>query len=127
MKTIQSFIAVAALFTAGLLRAAEPNSASASKVEASPPAPASVKAASAKEIQKPETPPKNVESLSTNAPLATNGVAFAAGPKDPNKLRMNFRDASLDLVLNYLSEAAGFVINIRSGVSVKGKVNIWSS
>src|SRR5438445_5513648 len=34
---------------------------------------------------------------------------------DTNTLLMNFHGASLDLVLNHLSEAAGFVINIKPG------------
>src|SRR5206468_12264616 len=35
--------------------------------------------------------------------------------------------ASLDLVLNYLSEAAGYIINVKPGTSVKGKVDVWSN
>src|SRR5262245_31187518 len=42
-------------------------------------------------------------------------------------LRMNFREAPLELVLNYMSEAAGFIINIAPGTEVKGKVNVWSN
>jgi len=55
-----------------------------------------------------------------------------AAPKVPsenatNLLRMNFRGASLDQVLNYLSEASGFIINLKPGVSVRGKVDVWSN
>src|ERR1051326_4183795 len=42
-------------------------------------------------------------------------------------LRMNFREASLDQVLTYLSEAAGFIINIKPGTSVRGKVTVMSN
>jgi len=42
-------------------------------------------------------------------------------------VRMNFRGASLDMVLNYLTEAAGFIINIKPGTSVRGKVDVWSN
>src|SRR6267154_1129811 len=44
-----------------------------------------------------------------------------------NMIRMNFRGASLDMVLNYLTEAAGFIINIKPGTSVRGKVDVWSN
>jgi type II secretory pathway component GspD/PulD (secretin) len=40
---------------------------------------------------------------------------------------MNFRGASLETVLSYLSEAAGFIINVRPGTSVRGKVDVWSN
>jgi len=53
----------------------------------------------------------------TNAPvLLANG--------EPG-LRLNFRGASLDLVLNYLSEAAGFIIVLDTKVS--GKIDAWSN
>src|SRR2546426_7818257 len=43
-------------------------------------------------------------------------------------LRLNFRGAPLDMVLNYLSDAAGFVINLKPGTDVKGKtVDVWSN
>jgi type II secretory pathway component GspD/PulD (secretin) len=42
-------------------------------------------------------------------------------------LQMNFRDASLEQVLNYLSEAAGFIINVKPGTSIRGKVTVMSS
>jgi type II secretory pathway component GspD/PulD (secretin) len=31
------------------------------------------------------------------------------------------------MVLNYLSEAAGFIINVKPGTSVRGKVDVWSN
>lgn len=40
-------------------------------------------------------------------------------------LRLNFRGASLETVLNYLSEAAGFIIILDT--EVRGKVDVWSS
>jgi len=39
-------------------------------------------------------------------------------------IRLNFRDAELDTVLDYLSEAAGFVI-VRD-IEISGTVNVWS-
>jgi general secretion pathway protein D len=57
------------------------------------------------------------ETHATNAPvLLANG--------EPG-LRMNFRGASLDLVLNYLSEAAGFIIVLDTKVT--GKIDAWSN
>ncbi|MCI0744401.1 MAG: hypothetical protein L0Y58_03245, partial [Verrucomicrobia subdivision 3 bacterium] len=54
--------------------------------------------------------------------------AAAAAPvssSDTNKLRLNFRGVPLDMVLNYLSEAAGFIIVLET--DVKGKVDVWSN
>lgn len=48
----------------------------------------------------------------------------AAGPGDKT-LRLNFRGAPLEMVLNYLSEAAGFIIDLQT--EVKGKVDVWSN
>lgn len=45
----------------------------------------------------------------------------------PDMLRLNFRGASLEQVLSYLSEAAGYIINIKPGTSVRGKVDVWSN
>src|SRR5579859_8271154 len=42
-------------------------------------------------------------------------------------LRFNFRGVPLEMVLNYLSSAAGFIIHLKPGVNVKGEVNAWSS
>jgi type II secretory pathway component GspD/PulD (secretin) len=38
---------------------------------------------------------------------------------------MNFRGVSLDMVLNYLSDAAGFIIVLET--KVEGKVDVWSN
>lgn len=46
------------------------------------------------------------------------------GPVPDGQLRLNFRDAPLDLVLNYLSDAAGFIINLET--EVRGRVTVWS-
>src|ERR1041384_2959205 len=42
-------------------------------------------------------------------------------------LRLNFRGVPLEMVLNYLSDAAGFIINIKPGTDIKGKVDVWSN
>ncbi|HPS00253.1 MAG TPA: secretin N-terminal domain-containing protein, partial [Candidatus Sumerlaeota bacterium] len=53
-----------------------------------------------------------------------NGEKAAAGKDEDVKIRLNFRGADLDTVLNYLSEAAGFIISRE--VDVKGKIDVWS-
>jgi type II secretory pathway component GspD/PulD (secretin) len=57
---------------------------------------------------------------------ATSSVPASAGAEDPNKpLRLNFRNAPLEMVLNYLSEAAGFIIVPET--EVRGKIDVWSN
>lgn len=46
-------------------------------------------------------------------------------PPGERGLRLNFRGAPLEMVLNYLSEAAGFIINLET--EVRGKVDVWSN
>jgi type II secretory pathway component GspD/PulD (secretin) len=47
-------------------------------------------------------------------------------PNDGDKgLRMNFRGVPLEMVLDYLSDAAGFIIVLET--EVKGKVDAWSN
>jgi general secretion pathway protein D len=50
--------------------------------------------------------------------------AEAAGTNNPDELRMNFRNAPLDMVLNYLSDAAGFIIVLDTRVN--GNVSVIS-
>ena len=63
---------------------------------------------------KPAEPPMEV------SPAPTHVVAD--GEKG---VRLNFRNAPLELVLNYLSEAAGFIIVPET--ELKGKVDVWSA
>lgn len=50
----------------------------------------------------------------------------AAPPTDDKFLHMNFREAPLEQVLTYLSQAAGFIINIKPGTSIRGQVSVMS-
>ncbi len=70
------------------------------------------------------------------APPTTNAAPSAAAapapapdntPHElkPGELRLNFRNAPIDLVLNYLSDAAGFIIQLNT--PVRGKLDVWSS
>ncbi len=68
----------------------------------------------------------------TSAPTATaTDAQFAAtrempdtSAADPNALRLHFRGAPLESVLDYLSDAAGFIIVLDT--QVHGRVDLWS-
>ncbi len=60
------------------------------------------------------------EIASTNAPSPTVIL-----PNGEVGLRINFRSVPLELVLNYLSDAAGFIIVLDT--QVRGKVDMWSN
>jgi hypothetical protein len=77
----------------------------------------------------------NVPAVETPAPTPapvspmTNAVPNVNESFTPNNgtngLRLNFRNAPIDLVLNYLSEAAGFIIELDT--NVRGNVSVISS
>ena len=53
--------------------------------------------------------------LTEPAPSSARAIAT-----NPNELRLNFRNAPLETVLNYLSDAAGFIIVPRTGGDLRG-------
>jgi general secretion pathway protein D len=127
MKTTHALLLLAA-FAAGLtLRAAETNAALTTLVTNAPlpstaygvpptpatNAPPAAAAANAPVVAPPDGALTNAppDASDTNAPTLT----------DDGKLRLNLRNAPLELVLNY---AAGFIINLRTPVS--GRVDMWS-
>lgn len=63
------------------------------------------------------------------APVAPTTPAAAApdrpGREQPGSLRFNFRGAPLETVLNYLSEAAGYVIVLDT--PIRGTIDMWSA
>jgi len=69
----------------------------------------------------------------TNTAPAAESTSLSMTPTPPEKvvkdgekgLRLNFRNAPLDLVLSYLSDAAGFIVVPEA--DVKGKVDVWSN
>lgn len=62
----------------------------------------------------------------TAAPRARASAETDPAPANPDKpLRLNFRNAPLDMVLDYLSEAAGFIIVLEA--EVRGKLDVWSN
>jgi general secretion pathway protein D len=130
MKTLPTFILLATLTTGFWLRAADApgtapdttNAPAATNVlaVASPPglapAPADTNA-----------PPATLASTNTpaGAPPDSGGTnAPESGVTSDGKIYFNMRNAPLDLVLNYMSDAAGFVINLQT--EVKGRVDMWS-
>ena len=69
----------------------------------------------------------SLQAPSANAvnPLATNtSVAAISSDYTADGLRVNFHGAPLSMVLDYLSDAAGFIINKET--NVRGTVEVWS-
>jgi general secretion pathway protein D len=104
MKTIMTFLS-AAVLTAGTFRT------DAQSIGAPPPA-ATPPAATAAAPAPTAVPVANATTMPATGPVATNG------------LRLNFRGAPLDSVLDYLSDAAGFIIVLDT--QVHGSVDLWS-
>jgi len=114
------------------------NAVPAASPEAPPAAPATADAA--QQIPQPPTPDPGAL---TNAvppvdaqqppPASTPGQAAENSASIPpvainhgtNDLRLNFRNAPLDRVLNYMSEAAGFIIVLEA--KPRGTVDVWSN
>ena len=69
------------------------------------------------------------ESPGKATPADTAEISKPAPPEATaqggGELRLNFRSAPLDMVLNYLSEAAGFTIVLET--QVRGTVDVWSN
>ncbi len=149
MKTINPFLLLACLSTGTPILAAEPASGVPTNEPPSPPATtirARAEQPQAAPAPAPETvtnvatspaAPTSAPNLATNAVAGTNTVtgtnavapAIAAPPpvvveNSADGMRLNFRGAPLSLVLDYLSDAAGFVINKET--DVRGTVEVWS-
>jgi general secretion pathway protein D len=80
----------------------------------------------------PGPPPGAPPPAATAAPAPAAEVAAAPVPDKPvlpplpeGMLRLNFRNAPLESVLNYLSEAAGFIIVPQ--VPIRGTIDVWSN
>ncbi len=91
-----------------------------------------LRAEAAQETEPDSPPPAAIADVGRSMPLATPEQAPGALPPatldaaNPatNGLRLNFRGAPLALVLDYLSDAAGFVINKQT--EIRGTVDVWS-
>ncbi len=142
MKPMKKIILLIGL--AGALFAAEAVLA-ADDTTTNPPAPAEADdqplpppddAAPAQTATPPASAPAPATTPSPVAPAAAVPAPSAAYVADTNAiapvapgergLRFNFRNAPLEAVLNYMSAAAGFIINPSRGVDVTGKVTVWS-
>ena len=66
-------------------------------------------------------PPAQTTVVPDGAIASTNGVAAGTN----GGLRLNFRGVALEQVLNYLSDAAGFIIVLDA--QPRGKVDVWSN
>lgn len=78
-----------------------------------------------------------LEATNTLSTVETNAPPTPPAPPAPapvvvpevdgdKGLLLNFRAAPLETVLNYLSQAAGFIIIPAPGLDVRGRVDVWS-
>jgi general secretion pathway protein D len=82
-----------------------------------------------------QTPQPGDSAASTNPPTASQDAAASAPATIPDAktvykgkgLLLNFRNVPLESVLNYMSDAAGFIIHPMNGVNVRGNVTVWSA
>ena len=70
-------------------------------------------------------PATNTPAPAENIESSFTPPAEASGTNNPDELRLNFRNAPLEMVLNYLSDAAGFIIVLDARVN--GNVSVISS
>jgi type II secretory pathway component GspD/PulD (secretin) len=111
-----------AVLATGVAKAADPSAPGTVAPPAAPDAAVSNAAANPSEQATATSSPAALaqpEGNVTNMPAAAVNNHFGEG------LHLNFRGVPLDLVLNYLSEAAGFIIVLDA--QPKGKVDVWSN
>jgi general secretion pathway protein D len=65
------------------------------------------------------------EAVSGDTKPADTKPSDAPATTAEKPLRLNFRNAPLEMVLNYLSEAAGFIIVPET--EIRGKIDVWSN
>ena len=112
MKTTMTFL-LAAVLTAGTFRTEAQQSG------APPPNPASPVATSAANPGPTAAAPEQVSAAAPNTPPGST-----VDGSGTNGLRLNFRGAPLESVLDYLRDAAGFIIVLDT--QVNGRVDLWS-
>jgi general secretion pathway protein D len=66
-----------------------------------------------------------VDSGTAGEPAAASTVSTTENTDVGKGLYLNFHNAPIDLVLSYLSDAAGFIIELDT--PVRGKVDVWST
>ncbi|MBI5388155.1 MAG: hypothetical protein HZA90_26110 [Verrucomicrobia bacterium] len=119
MKTITTLLLAAGMTAGFALAAADSPTNVPSQPGLAAPTPANPEAPA---TQPPAPPPAVAapDSPSTFAPPAQ-----ASGTNGSDGLRLNFRNVPLEMVLNYLSDAAGFIIVLDT--PVRGTVDVWSN
>jgi general secretion pathway protein D len=120
MKVIPTILLLAAIGL-GVSRAAEPapepeDNPSAAPAQTDPAEPGAAMASTNSAAPDIAGAMESADTNATAVPMALNAT---------NCLRLNFRGASLESVLNYMSEAAGFIIVLEA--QPRGKVDMWSS
>src|SRR5215831_4991005 len=111
------FIILATIGLAAWIDAADTTTNAPSRADATP--------ALAAPDQAPQPPPEAPASVPAPKPLVPAEANPAAS--DTNLIVMNFHGARLEQVLTHLSEAAGMIINVRPGTTLRGTVDAWSS
>lgn len=133
MKTMITLCLLAGLALAVPAIAADPDGAAPGTPQPPPPASTNLTAPATPPAPEALTPPPAPEAAPAVAP-ATNGLAAPApAPVAPvarssfstNGLMLNFRGVPLDMVLDFLSEAAGFIIVKEA--QPRAKIEVWSS
>jgi general secretion pathway protein D len=115
MKTTMTFLLVAVL-TAGTFKT-DAQQSGAPSVDTTPSA--------ATVVANAQLPAPPVAALTpTSIPMPDAPAVTAASVNGTNGLRLNFRGVPLEMVLDYLSDAAGFIIVLDTQVS--GRVDLWS-
>jgi general secretion pathway protein D len=117
MKTTHHLLLIAGLSAGISILAAEPTPGAATNEPPSEPAPAPGLATNA--VAAADAAP-GTNAVATPRPAAPTVVVETG----TNGLRLNFHGAPLSLVLDYLSDAAGFIINKET--DVRGTVEVWS-
>ncbi len=115
--------------TAGEPEANAPTSAEAAAALPAAAEPASGNGGNSAEPQKDQGPNVILPADSAHPPRGAYDSHFlpptsVSGTNNPNELRLNFHNAPLEMVLNYLSDAAGFIIVLDTHVN--GNVSIIS-
>jgi type II secretory pathway component GspD/PulD (secretin) len=149
MKTIHHFLLITCLSAGIPILAAEPTPSAPTNEAPSAPV-AATQLSTGQPASAPTTAPQDAANaaaipatpapgpgIATNAVAAANAVTgtnavAATRPAAPtvvvetgtNGMRLNFHGAPLNLVLDYLSDAAGFIINKET--DVRGTVEVWS-
>lgn len=130
MKTIHTLLILPGLMAFLWQAAAQPFPRPSEADDAPPPATEPAQPPGDTPLDDPDQPPPDGD---VPKPDAEPGVIETPPVREPARLvpegeaglRLNFRNAPLELVLDYLSEAAGFTIIPET--NVRGRIDVWSN